>query len=144
MQTKEKMGGLQKLALLLVFLVLTVFSVSSEGKAAEIAIDRKEFVDLLANVKMLKEGLSNANRQITLYKNLDADQKRLILLHSDRIKELEAYIASTNKLADEFKTTMDKTELVLDEADRNLSIEKRLSRYKTYAIIGGVLGWLLW
>ena len=62
----------------------------------------------------------------------------------DRIKELEKYIASSDNLSAEFKETMEKTELVLDEADRNLKTEKRLSRYKTYAIIGGALVWLLW
>lgn len=144
MQIGYKMPGCLKQTLGLVISAILILMTWNEGLAAEIAIERNEFVNLLANVKILKENLSSADRQITLYKRLDVDQKRLILLHSDRIKELEKYIASSDNLSAEFKETMEKTELVLDEADRNLKTEKRLSRYKTYAIIGGALVWLLW
>ncbi len=108
-------------------------------------MDRAEFVNLLANVQMLKERLANADRQISLYKTLDSDQKRLIFLHAERIKELEKYIKSSDKLTGGFKETIEQTELVLDESDRNLKHEKRLSRYKSYAfIVGGVIVWLMW
>jgi len=144
MKTRQKTGTLLKLALLLVIPTATIFASVSYGSAAEIAIDRAEFVNLLTSLKVMKENLSNASSQLTLYKKLDADQKRLIVLHTERIKELEAFIASTDSLAAEFKETMEKTELVLDETDRSLNREKRLSRYKTYAIIGGMLVWLFW
>lgn len=99
----------------------------------------------MANVQLLKERLANADQQISMYKKLDFDQKRLIVLHTDRIKELEKYISSTDGLTGGFKEAIEQTELVLDESDRRLKQEKRLSRYKTYAFIaGGVIVWLMW
>lgn len=99
----------------------------------------------MANVQLLKQRLANAEQQISLYRKLDADQKRLIVLHTNHIKELEMHIGSTGKLTADFKTAIDQTELVLEESDRNLKHEKRLSRYKTYAfIVGGVVVWLFW
>lgn len=108
-------------------------------------MDRAEFVKLLANVQLLKERLASADQQIGLYKKLDSDQKRLIVLHSERIKELENYVSSTDGLTGGFKEAIEQTELVLDESDRRLRYEKRLSRYKNYAFIaGGVIVWLMW
>lgn len=107
-------------------------------------MERQEFVNLLANVQLQRERLANADKQIDLYKKLDTDQKRLIVVHTDRIKELEGYIASADKLIADFKTTMEQTELVLEESDKNLKFEKRLSRYKTEFIVGGLLVWLFW
>jgi hypothetical protein len=138
------MGYGQKLTVSLAILASVTFALANDGQTAEVAMDRKEFVNLLSNVQLQKERLANADQQIGLYKKLDTDQKRLIVMHTDRIKELESYIASTDKLVADFETTMEQTELVLDEADRNLKFEKRLSRYKTEFIVGGVLVWLLW
>lgn len=126
-------------------LALAAFAFSTNVSAREVAIDRDEYVTLLANVQLLKERLANAGQQISMYKKLDSDQKRLIVLHKDRIEELEKHILSSDRLTGDFKTTMDQTELVLLEAHRNLKREKRLSRYKTYAvIIGGAIIWLAW
>lgn len=125
--------------------MLAAFAFSTEVSAREVALDREEFVNLLANVQLLKERLANADQQISMYKKLDFDQKRLIVLHTDRIKELEKYISSTDGLTGGFKEAIEQTELVLDESDRRLKQEKRLSRYKTYAFIaGGVIVWLMW
>jgi hypothetical protein len=138
------MGCGQKLAVSLAILASAAFAFANEGHAGEVAMERQEFVNLLANVQLQKERLANADQQIGLYKKLDADQKRLLVVHKDRIKELESYIASADKLIADFKTTMEQTELVLEESDKNLKFEKRLSRYKTEFIVGGVLVWLLW
>ena len=77
MQIGYKMPGCLKQTLGLVISAILILMTWNEGLAAEIAIERNEFVNLLANVKILKENLSSADRQITLYKRLDADQKRL-------------------------------------------------------------------
>lgn len=124
-------------------LVSLTFAFATDGRA-EVVLKRDEFVNLLANVQLQKERLTSAEQQIGLYRKLDADQKRLIVVHTDRIRELENYIATSDKLSAEFKTTMEQTEQVIDDLDRNLKFEKRLSRYKTEFMVGGVILWLLW
>lgn len=148
MQTKQKMGGWGKLALLLVIPALIILASSTDGKAAvaedEVCLPKTQFVDLMTNVKVLKERLKNLEQRDPLYKQLDADQKELIKRHLERIKVLEASLDSSEKLAEEFKATMEKIEPVLDEYEKELKREKRLSRYKTEGYILSVLAaWLL-
>lgn len=143
MRPKQTLGCKHKLTVFLVTLVSLTFAFATDGRA-EVVLKRDEFVNLLANVQLQKERLTSAEQQIGLYRKLDADQKRLIVVHTDRIRELENYIATSDKLSAEFKTTMEQTEQVIDDLDRNLKFEKRLSRYKTEFMVGGVILWLLW
>lgn len=59
-----------------------------------ILIPQDEWAKHVAQVAAMKQDLADANRKLSLYRQLKADHQRLITLDAEHIKELEAVIAT--------------------------------------------------
>lgn len=120
-------------------LLMCSLSHSPSVHAASIVLDRDEFVTMLSHVETLKKRLGIAERQVKLHAAATAERNQLITLQEKHLAELEEIV----KKGEEINTSHEEIRVAvtnkLDEIERDLTKEKRLSRYKSYALLAGVL-----
>lgn len=76
-----------------VMIMLCLFTLGvNPAFAASVVLDRDEFVQLLANVDLLKQKLANADQQITLYIKARDERDKIIAIQKQQIGELESMI----------------------------------------------------
>lgn len=78
---------------LAIILLLCLFTLEvNTTYAASVVLDREEFVQLLANVDVLKKKLANADQQLVLHVKAKDERIKIIALQQAQIGELEGII----------------------------------------------------
>lgn len=72
--------------------VMSLLAVTAPAHAASVVLDRDEFVQLLANVDLLKQKLANADQQLVLHVKAKGERDKIIALQQAQIGELEGII----------------------------------------------------
>lgn len=121
-------------------LLMCSLSHSPSVHAASIVLDRDEFVTMLSHVETLKKTLGVVERQVKLHTAATAERNQLITLQETHIAELEAIVKKGEAIEQSHEQIRVAVTAKLDEIERDLTREKRLSRYKSYAfVLAGVL-----
>lgn len=78
--------------MIIIIMILIFILGVNPAFAASVVLDRDEFVQLLANVDLLKQKLANADQQIALYIKARDERDKIIAIQKQQIGELESMI----------------------------------------------------
>lgn len=78
--------------LLIAMMMLSIVGSPLSAHAASVVLDREEFVQLIANVDLLKKKLANADQQLILHVKAKGERDKIIALQQQQIGELEGII----------------------------------------------------
>src|SRR5574343_571937 len=132
---------MKRYAFLVTWALLASVSLTSPAlSASSVVLDREEFITMLSHVETLKKRLGIAERQVKLHAAATAERNQLITLQEKHLAELEEIV----KKGEEINTSHEEIRVAvtnkLDEIERDLTKEKRLSRYKSYGfVLSGIL-----
>lgn len=124
-------------------LLMCSLSHSPSVHAASIVLDRDEFVTMLSHVETLKKTLGVAERQVKLHTAATAERNQLITLQEKHIAELEEIVRKGEEVDNSQEQIRVAVTARLDEMERDLTKEKRLSRYKSYAFVAAIAAFML-